>query len=281
MKNLKIFLVTMSSLMAFHANATLINFTAAEGYTDGALGGQTASGVPWFATGSPSATVDSTLGTVAVPTFANGQRLSPNVQVNVTAGQVWKASVDFSLSLNAANYNAGGSNVSAAANTMLFLGSGTFVSDNAMRINLQKPDDATNWKMTFFNAGGSGAGGFAQSFFQASALGINTVGAADLVSDQLRMSMEFTRDSSTNVWNGSYTLRNLDTDTEIISNTFLNTLNSSQEAAAGYFATLAGADTGEDLVISRLEVVPEPSSLMLIGLGATVLYIGRRKKLFN
>ncbi|WOO40865.1 PEP-CTERM sorting domain-containing protein [Rubellicoccus peritrichatus] len=280
-------IATLSSILcAASTYAYDINFTTAEGYTAGSLIGQPSGGGPtWTTNGAAVATVDPTgSGTASITALPTGVTLAYNSSESfANSGDTLTLSTDFVMNLNGANYNPDGTNVSGTSDNQIFLGTGEFLGSNAIRTNIIKQNDAGNWRMTFFNAGGGGAGGFAQFFFIESNIGITAAGGADLVSDKLRLTIDLTR-NDTNSWNGNISIYNVDTATAINSTAYTTTVNAGQQAGTNYFGTFAGVGTfptsiDVDNINLTVTPIPEPATIALsLGVACIVLTAVRRRR---
>lgn len=273
-KSLTASLLGILLVAGYAGAATVIDFTSAEGYTNGVLNNQPGTSGTWKTTGTSTFTgfqVDtSSGGSVVLDTTASSKlagyaapvyfmssgtvTMSMEFQFSQTAASVGSATNAFGL-VYASSQNAAGSTTGLA-----WIGRAASTTDG--------------YRLTAFGANSVAVTG--------AQLGINSA-SSDNLSDVIRLTLTLTAVTSTS-WNGTATLYNVTTGTQI----GITTRNNITSAADLNNAMYGGFQIGSQMAASSLSsasvlnyttTVPEPGTYVLVGLGLgfVAVYVRRRK----
>jgi len=260
------------------AQATVINFTAAEGYADGNLNNN----ADWWAYKASATpfTVNSTAGTVTWnPADANHIAVYQNTLS--IAEQSFTVAMDFTF----AGLGDRTGNIFLPAVKFTTVNNG----DGAVGLALWRPNNASNYQMYFVLStaaqGGTGDHRTNSALFSNTSIGDN--GTLDDTTDQLRLELTMNR-TAANSWEFLGSLYNLDVDPEttvstvsgsglVLSETY-NTSNWYPHFRTGSGTGSSPAGTTSFVVDSfSATAIPEPGTLGLLGLAGISLFWLRRR----
>jgi hypothetical protein len=191
-------------ILASRVGATVVGFTAEEGYVDGPLGGQTSAGFSWVETAAGSFVVDASNGTVVVDSEAAANFKAAEYS-EILTGTTNTLTLDFSYVRGelqpAANRAVIRLSVDGQAGTEFRGIAAAFnqvkYAENTYFINLYN-------NLSYTSDSGSGVSG--------SVMGMSE---SDNVSDDLRLTLESVYSGTGDVWIATATLLNLTTSSEL------------------------------------------------------------------
>ncbi len=274
-KSLTASLLGILLVAGYAGAATVIDFTSAEGYTDGVLNNQPGTSGTWKTTGTSTFTgfqVDtSNGGSVALDTTASSKIAGYATPVYFMSSGPVTMSMEFQFSQTAAS-------VASATNTfgLVFASSQNAAGSTTGLAWIGRAANTTDgYRLTAFGANSVSVTG--------AQLGINSA-SSDNLSDVIRLTLTLTAVTSTS-WNGTATLYNVTTGTQI----GITTRNNITSAADLNNAMYGGFQIGSQMAASSLSsasvlnytttAVPEPGAYVLLGLGLgfVAVYVRRRK----
>lgn len=255
----------------FSGEAATVNFTTAEGYTDGTLSGQ----ANWYvgSTAADEFTVDTSHSRLVLSGPDVWQVASYTTIMNPTqaATSIMKTSVNFSFTQDG-----------ALTTTQAILGAGLGVSpgvSTGIYAQFRRVADG-NYSLAIQSSAGTNPNWFSYNTISAASLGISGM---DVTSDLLSLSISVNRDAATTSWIVSTSIRNETTQTEVYSTsvTWAST-NSSIYADSSWYSYLyegqiATANVSDVSVYSfSSSSVPEPESFALSMGGILLLLMTQR-----
>jgi len=234
----------LSGLMNMFAQATAnVEFTAAQGYVNGELNNQPASGAKWAAPPGHFI-VDATAGKVSIPDASSWQRTTYGL--NLATGGTTKFTIAMKFSFDrSTDLTGGGWNeiIGFAMQTVAGTGAGQNVG---LYFRRQQTDNTKYDLATNTNKGGWRT----STTFNESDLGF---GAEKASSDELMLELTITKGADSTTWTGVSKLRNLTKDTEIISWNLGGNINVSDifHGSTAYYGTMLARQTATSAKVSN------------------------------
>ncbi|CAN5437538.1 hypothetical protein BH09VER1_BH09VER1_52330 [soil metagenome] len=264
----------VSSLLAFgNAGAVLIDFTTAEGYSNGTLNGQPSATPVWATssdTGTPFTVNTSGSGSVSLSTAINSRNAGYNFVTDfATIGTSFTSYIEFTFVQSTATVGA-----STTAVSLLYSDTQTSGSINSTTAGFGRNTLLDGYRMASFAATATNIAG--------TALGIDS-GSGDTTSDVIRMSLTLTRGATSSTWSATETIFNVTTGTQVATASS-SAINIGVNDPATFFNAMALGASMTTSGLSSVNIlaysspVPEPSTWALITVGGTLLITLRRRR---
>ncbi len=262
-----------SFLALGNARAVLIEFTSAEGYTNGTINGQPSASPVWATssgTGTPFTVNAGGAGSVALDTTLNSRNAGYNSVTNfASVGTSFTSYIDFTFVQSTATVGA-----ATTAFSLLYSDTQTTGSIGATTAGFGRSTLLDGYRMASFAATSTNISG--------TALGINS-GTGDNTSDVIRMTLTLTRGATTSTWGATETIFNVTTGTQVatVSSSSIN-IGANDPAtlfnamALGVSMTTSGLSSVNVLAYSS--PVPEPATWALVTAGGVLLITLRRRR---
>jgi len=265
-------LVTLVVFLTAPAHAVLLEFTTGEGYANGSLSGQPSASNTWLQSGagSPFTVNTSAGGSVSYDVAQNSRVVGYAESLNFQTGNPFTVSIDLQFVQSTATV--GGSTVFANLTFLTGQNTGTIAGTT---LGLGRTSTLDGYRIAAFSSISTNIAG--------SALGINSAGL-DTTSDLLRLTYTLTQGATNTTWLASYTLRNVTTATDVVTNSVSNINIGSGAGDTSLFSALASGASMTTSGLSSFQVnsyslVPEPTAVGLMAVGGALLMTVRRRRL--
>lgn len=271
----KIICATGIGILCAASTQASISFTTAEGYSDGALN----SNDDWSA---KQWTVDETAGTVTENGYTSA--IYTGTVGTRTEGTTFTVSTTFTFT---DGFDISATGYKPLFNTGFTSNADAYSVENQLLLAFDRNNDGYtadlqgDWgSSTEDNIAGT-SGDNNSGVFTAASVGITrgaTEEESDLVSDHIMLTFSLTAGETASDWTAVSTIYNVDTETEVASFT-TGGLTFDAETFYASFGTGqsdSNANTS-DRTVYDFEVIPEPATIGLLGLGACALIAIRRK----
>ncbi|MBN8707801.1 MAG: PEP-CTERM sorting domain-containing protein [Verrucomicrobia bacterium] len=276
LNSLTVSLLGILLVAGYATAATVIDFSSAEGYTNGVLNNQPGTSGTWkTSTGASYAEFQvntSDGGSVALSTTANSKIAGYSEQVSFLSSGPVTMSMEFQFTQS--------SSTAAGATSAFGLGFSTGQS-TALRgtsaVYLGRSAGTDSYRMAAFS--------FASLLVTGAQIGLDSA-SSDTLSDVIRLTITLNAVNST-TWSGTATLYNVTTGTQIITYT-KNDISAGDLSTSLYGGMLIGGSMATSglssvSVFNYTTTVPEPGTYVLLGLAlcAMTVYVRRRKVLIS
>jgi hypothetical protein len=258
-------------LVAGYARAaTVIDFTSAEGYTNGVLNNQPGASGTWKTTASSYTEFQvntSGGGYVALSTSVNSKIAGYVEPVYFLSSGPVTMSMDFQFTQSS----------STAATTSAF----------GLAFSTSQTASVRNGSSVYLGRAASTTDGYRLAVFAATSLNVSgaqlglSSASSDNLSDVIRLTLTLNAVNST-TWSGTATLYNVTTGTQILTYT-KNDISAGDLSSALYGGLqIGGSMSTSNLanvsVLNYTTTVPEPGTYALLGLGLGLVLVIRRRK---